>query len=203
MEVDKLVKEMDSINMRVMVNLSGGTGDQLKRTVEVMKGRYPDRFIVFANLNFNDLNEPGYGQRAAARLAEDVKNGAQGLKIFKNYGMDLKYKDGRRVHVDDPEFDPVWASAKQGERICSIASASGCASWSPCGIIGRNRHAADPAINRHRDRPTTIIWDAASGVARAIAIVILKDCASHRATRDRHWGEIDKRCECDQHPHDE
>jgi uncharacterized protein len=107
--VDKLIKEMDSINMRVMVNLSGGTGERLKQTVAAMKGRYPDRFVVFANLSFNDLDEPGYGKRAAARLAEDVKNGAQGLKIFKNLGMDLKYKDGRRVHVDDPELDPIWA----------------------------------------------------------------------------------------------
>lgn len=107
--VDKLIKEMDSINMRVMVNLSGGTGDRLKQTVAAMKGRYPDRFIVFANLDFRDLDEPGYGKRAAARLEQDVKNGAQGLKIFKNLGMDLKYKDGRRVKVDDPELDPIWA----------------------------------------------------------------------------------------------
>lgn len=107
--VDKLVREMDSINLRVLVNLSGGTGERLKKTVEVMKGRYPDRFVVFANLSFDDLNQPGYGERAAARLAQDVKNGAQGLKIFKNFGMDLKYKNGERVKVDDPVFDPVWA----------------------------------------------------------------------------------------------
>jgi uncharacterized protein len=106
--VDKLVKEMDSINLQVIVNLSGGTGDALKKTVEVMKGRYPDRFVVFANLSYDDINEPGYGQRAAARLEQDVKNGAQGLKIFKNYGMDLKYSNGQRVHVDDPNFDTVW-----------------------------------------------------------------------------------------------
>ncbi len=107
-EVDRLVKEMDTINLRVMVNLSGGTGEQLQRTVEVMKGRYPDRFVVFANLKYDDLNTPGYGARAAARLEQDVQNGAQGLKIFKNFGMDLKYANGERVHVDDPEFDPVW-----------------------------------------------------------------------------------------------
>ena len=107
--VDKLIREMDSINMRVMVNLSGGTGERLKQTVAAMKGRHPDRFVVFANLDFRDLDEPGYGKRAAARLAEDVKNGAQGLKIFKNFGMDLKRRDGSRVKVDDPEFDPVWA----------------------------------------------------------------------------------------------
>jgi predicted TIM-barrel fold metal-dependent hydrolase len=106
--VDQVVKEMDTINLRVLVNLSGGTGEELKKTLAVMKGRYPDRFVVFANLSYDDLNEPGYGKRAAARLEQDVKNGAQGLKIFKNYGMDLKYANGERVHVDDPEFDAVW-----------------------------------------------------------------------------------------------
>lgn len=107
-EVDKLVKEMDSINLQIMINLSGGTGEHLRKNVEVMKGRYPNRFAVFANLRYDDLNSPGYGQRAAARLTDDVKNGAQGLKIFKNFGMDLKYANGQRVKVDDPEFDPVW-----------------------------------------------------------------------------------------------
>jgi uncharacterized protein len=106
--VDALVKEMDTINLRVLVNLSGGTGESLKKTLAVMKGRYPNRFVVFANLSYDDLNTPGYGKRAAARLEQDVRNGAQGLKIFKNYGMDLKYANGERVHVDDPEFDPVW-----------------------------------------------------------------------------------------------
>lgn len=107
-DVDKLIQEMDSINLQVMVNLSGGTGERLKNIVTAMKGRYPKRFVIFANLDFRDLNESGYGERAAARLAEDVKNGAQGLKIFKNFGMDLKYQNGERVKIDDPTFDPVW-----------------------------------------------------------------------------------------------
>lgn len=111
--VDKLIKEMDSINLRVIVNLSGGSGERLKQVVTAMKGRYPDRFVVFANVMTNDINEPGFGQRAAARLAEDVKNGAQGLKIFKNFGMDLKYKNGDRVKVDDPEWDPIWAKCAE------------------------------------------------------------------------------------------
>jgi len=106
--VDKLVKEMDSINLQVLVNLSGGTGEHLKHTLAVMKGRYPDRFVVFANMSFDDLNTPGFGKRQAERLEQDVKNGARGLKIFKNFGMDLKYANGERVHVDDSEFDSVF-----------------------------------------------------------------------------------------------
>jgi len=106
--VEDLIKGMDSINLRILVNLSGGTGEELRKTVATMKTRYPDRFVVFANMSYDDLNTPGFGARAAARLEQDVKNGAQGLKIFKDFGMDLKYANGQRVHVDDPEFDPVF-----------------------------------------------------------------------------------------------
>src|SRR5258706_2538566 len=62
-EVDRLVKEMDTINLRVMVNLSGGTGERLQRTVAAMKGSYPDRVVVFANLRYDDLNAPGVRER--------------------------------------------------------------------------------------------------------------------------------------------
>ncbi len=107
-EVNRLVKEMDTINLQVMVNLSGGSGDRLKRTVEVMKGRYPNRFVVFANMDYSDINQPGFGERVAARFEQDVKNGAQGLKIFKDFGMELHYANGQRVHVDDPVFSPIF-----------------------------------------------------------------------------------------------
>jgi len=75
--VEDLIKGMDSINLRVLVNLSGGTGEELRKTVATMKGRYPDRFVVFANMSYDDLNTPGFGKRVTARLEQDVKNGAQ------------------------------------------------------------------------------------------------------------------------------
>jgi len=106
--LETLVKEMDGLNLQIIVNLSGGTGERLSAAVRSFKETHPRRFAVFANLDFGDLNEPGFGQRAAERLQVDVKNGARGLKIFKNLGMDLKYTGGRRVPVDDPVLDPVW-----------------------------------------------------------------------------------------------
>ena len=104
----ELVRDMDRINLRVMVNLSGGFGDKLKKGVENMKGQYKDRFVLFANIDFKDLDDADYPKRAAAQLEQDVRNGAQGLKIFKNFGMDLKDGKGQRVHVDDPRFDPLF-----------------------------------------------------------------------------------------------
>jgi len=107
-KVDKLVADMDSINLRIMVNLSGGYADRLQENVAVLKQRYKDRFVVFANLDFSKIDDAGYGQRAATQLEQDVSHGAQGLKFFKNFGMELKDGKGQRIHVDDPRFEPVW-----------------------------------------------------------------------------------------------
>jgi predicted TIM-barrel fold metal-dependent hydrolase len=107
-QLDKLVKDMDGINLQVMVNLSGGYGGTLEKGVANMKGHYKNRFVVFANIDFTDIDAPGYSHRAAAQLERDVHNGAQGLKIFKNFGMDLKDTKGQRIHVDDPRFDELF-----------------------------------------------------------------------------------------------
>ena len=106
--LDEIVQEMDELNLGVLVNLSGGFGERLKSVVTGFKGRHPTRFGVFANLNFRTIDEPNWGDKAARQLEQDVKNGAQGLKIFKNLGMTTRYADGRRMQVDDAELEPVW-----------------------------------------------------------------------------------------------
>ena len=93
--LNRLLSEMDQINMRVMVNLDGRWGEALQKNVQAFKGRDANRFAVFANLNFSGINEPDFGKRAAAQLEQDVKNGAAGLKLYKNFGMDLDRKSTR------------------------------------------------------------------------------------------------------------
>lgn len=108
--LQKLVQDMDKLNMKAMVNLSGGSGDALKSGVANMKGPYPQRFLLFANVDFSRIDEPDFGAKAAAQLREDVKNGAQGLKIFKNLGLTATDKSGRRIATDDARLDPIWAA---------------------------------------------------------------------------------------------
>lgn len=108
-DVDALIREMDALNMRAMVNLSGGSGERLAQTVRLMTSRYPGRFVVFANLDFRGLGEPGWTERTVAQLEQDIRTGgARGLKIFKNLGMDLRDNSGTRVPVDDPRLAPIW-----------------------------------------------------------------------------------------------
>jgi len=110
-DVDRLVAEMDDMNMAVMVNLSGGSGDRLIANVRNLKGRAPDRFVIFANISYDGIDDPDYPNRIADQLEADVRNGAQGLKIFKNHGMRVTDGSGRRVPTDDPRFDPLWDRA--------------------------------------------------------------------------------------------
>ncbi len=110
-DVQRIVRQMDEINMRVMVNLSGGTGESLKRNVELLNGLCPDRFAVFANVDFRGIDEAGFAERIAHQLEQDVANGARGLKIFKNFGLTLKDASGRRIPVDDARFDRLFETA--------------------------------------------------------------------------------------------
>jgi predicted TIM-barrel fold metal-dependent hydrolase len=106
--IDTLVKEMNELNMMGMVNLDGRSGEALKRTVELVRSKYPGRFVVFANVDFSGIDSPDWSARAAKQLEQDIRNGASGLKIYKNLGMDLKDSRGQRVKTDDPRLDPVW-----------------------------------------------------------------------------------------------
>jgi predicted TIM-barrel fold metal-dependent hydrolase len=106
--LDGLVEDMDSLNLKVMVNLSGGNGSSLKRMADNVKSQYPNRFIIFANIDFDRVGAPGWTEKAVKQLEEDVRNGANGLKIFKNLGFSVKDVNGKRVTIDDPRLDAIW-----------------------------------------------------------------------------------------------
>ncbi len=108
-KADKLVRQMDELNMAVMVNLSGGSGETFAQSMANMKNLYPKRFVLFTNISFEGIDDPDYGERTARQVEEAVGLGAQGLKIFKNLGMFSQDAAGNRIPTDDPRLDPIWA----------------------------------------------------------------------------------------------
>src|SRR5690606_31012880 len=90
--------------------LSGGSDPaQVKQKVDFIRSsKYPDRFAVFANVQWDGAGGPGWAEKTVRDLEEAVKNGAVGLKIAKNLGLRAKKYDGTRLKVDDPVLKPVW-----------------------------------------------------------------------------------------------
>jgi predicted TIM-barrel fold metal-dependent hydrolase len=162
----KLVAEMDELNMKALVNLSGrgydraagdiGTQEYLAGMVRRVEGEAPDRVVVFTNVSFKNLGQDGWEKEAIRQLKEDVKNGATGLKIYKSLGFSTKDEKGERVAVDDPRLDPIWAQCGKLGIPVIIHSADPAQFWQPMDANNerwlelklrprRKRSADDPA----------------------------------------------------------
>jgi len=120
MDFTELVAEMDSLNMGYMINLSGsgfGTfaGSQdlmdisLTKSIENVESQgLSNRFGVFVNVDFNKIDNIDFAENNVRIIKDAVKQGAIGLKVYKNLGLNLKDASGNRVKVDDPRLNPIW-----------------------------------------------------------------------------------------------
>jgi len=107
--LNKLVTEMDSLNMGVMVNLSGFRGKYLEWSLDNVNNNFPNRFILFLNINFENLDDAGWPGETLKMMEEAVKQGVRGLKVYKGLGLTDKDNNGNRIAIDDPRLDPIWA----------------------------------------------------------------------------------------------
>jgi len=105
----KLVAEMDSLNMAVMVNLSGFRGKYLEWSLDNVNNHFPKRFILFLNINFEKLDDAGWRDETLKLMEEAVKQGVKGLKVYKQLGLTDTDNNGKRIAIDDPRLDPIWA----------------------------------------------------------------------------------------------
>ena len=56
MDLNGLIQNMDKMNMAVMTNLSGrgrGSAEHLQNSLQNVKDNFPNRFLVFTNLDFS------------------------------------------------------------------------------------------------------------------------------------------------------
>jgi uncharacterized protein len=133
-DLDKLVAEMDKLNMKIMVNLSGrgqGSDEHLKGVFANVNKKYAERLIIFTNISFDGIDQAGWTEKTVKQLEADVKLGAKGLKIYKNLGMDAKDSKGQRIAVDDPRIDAVWAKCGELGIPVLIHSADPFQFWQP------------------------------------------------------------------------
>ena len=112
---EQCLKVMDEVNLKTMVDLTGGYGPGNKEAVDKLSKPHPGRFIVFTEPAYNLYDTPNYAKKQADLIAEAHNNGAQGLKVLKTLGLFLRERvdSGPYVKVDDPRFDPMWDACAQ------------------------------------------------------------------------------------------
>ena len=108
----ELLAVMDRVNLRTMVNLTGGVGSGLQQSIQRYQEAHPGRFLTFTEPQYARLTEPGYPKAQAEAIASARRAGARGLKVLKTLGLYLREQitTGPLVKIDDPRFDEMWAA---------------------------------------------------------------------------------------------
>ena len=121
------VDMMDRNGIAVSVSLDGQLGTRLDSHAAFLWTKYPDRFVIFANIDFQGSGDPdrpeswacnqtGFVLQTVEQLRAEVKRGRVcGLKFFKDFGLRWKNSDGSLLKIDDPRWDPIWETC--GEQI--------------------------------------------------------------------------------------
>jgi predicted TIM-barrel fold metal-dependent hydrolase len=146
----KMIAVMDRAGLGAIVNMDGGMYDALDRNLRAGSG-YEDRIIHFARPVWEGINDPGWAEKTAAELERAFKMGAEGLKINKVLGLQLKNPDGTFIHADDPRMDPIWAMCAKYKKPVMIHISDPIARWEPIGPANERYEAgqwrSDPSDN--------------------------------------------------------
>src|SRR4029453_2928667 len=149
--METLVKSMDPLNLRLLVNASGVTREPLQKAIAALRStRFKDRMVQFTDVAWGTgAIAPGFGQRAARQLEADVKAGALGVgEIMKGFGISIMKSEGTRLKIEDPELDPIWDTAARLNVPIFIHTADPQEFWEP--IDYNNERWLELALYRNR-----------------------------------------------------
>jgi predicted TIM-barrel fold metal-dependent hydrolase len=105
---EKVVEVMDRCNIRKIVILTGRWGEDLQRVIDEMVKPYPDRFTVFTQIDWSKIDAPDFAERMVKQIDDAVAHGARGLKVLKDFGLEVRDRTGKLIAVDDARLDLIW-----------------------------------------------------------------------------------------------
>ena len=112
--VGELLDLLDEAGVTHYVDLDGGWGEEiLNHHLDYFKAKAPERFRIFGGVNWSKWESKGdqFPKWAAGRLRVQKERGAQGLKIWKGFGLHIRDQNGALVSIDDARLIPLWETA--------------------------------------------------------------------------------------------
>ena len=130
-DLSKLTREMDSLNMAFMINLSGFRGLYLKKSLQNIRETAPTRFGLFLNIDFETIDDEDFTEKNVAMIDQAVQDGVMGLKVYKSLGLTDRDENGQRIAIDDPRLDPIWKACGDNGIPVLIHSGEPASFWAP------------------------------------------------------------------------
>ena len=85
----------------------------LNKHLDHFKDAAPERFQIFGGVDWRQWKDKGdaFPEWAAKRLHVQKERGAQGLKIWKPFGLHVTDHSNKLVKVDEARLGPIWETA--------------------------------------------------------------------------------------------
>jgi predicted TIM-barrel fold metal-dependent hydrolase len=114
----KVSEDLTNLGIRYFINLSLATGEEFS---EIQKEYNDPRIIHFSGFNWKRMDESeDFVPLMLEDLRKDIQNHTKGIKLWKNFGLTLKKKNGERLKMDDPILDPLFRLCAENKLIISI-----------------------------------------------------------------------------------
>jgi predicted TIM-barrel fold metal-dependent hydrolase len=110
-DVGRLLDAMDACNVATIVNLDGLQGGELRANLDRYDSAHPERFLTFCQLDWTVTERAGFGERLASELERCVRDGAGGMKVWKQLGLRIRDERGDLLMPDDRRLGPLWETA--------------------------------------------------------------------------------------------
>ena len=93
---------------RFAVKSGGPYGSPKYAATMAMTKVMGDRMRVFANISWEQVNEPGFAEHQAKLLELAKRDGVVGIKIFKALGLSVRDASGKLIPIDAPQLAPLF-----------------------------------------------------------------------------------------------
>lgn len=109
---DYLDSLLSAWNMRALlvdVSRTDSTGpNRYWDELHALEAQYPDRYFLCTGFDAYGIDKPDYADSIINQLREEIAQGAQMVKVWKNFGMVHQDAEGNFVQIDDPRLQPIW-----------------------------------------------------------------------------------------------
>jgi predicted TIM-barrel fold metal-dependent hydrolase len=133
-DIPQLNEMFRRINARTINVCNNGTDGHLEimhRIALELYRKHPDLYPFSSTFDLTRRDQPGYAKQVIAWLDGTFNNGARGVKIWKEIGIDIKDRNGRFILPDDPMFDPIYAHIARRGKVLHAHLAEPIDAWLP------------------------------------------------------------------------
>ncbi len=137
-DVAAWVKTMDEVGIQKTIVLTGATGTEFDKLVDLYLKAYPTRFQLWCGIDTAGIDQPDYPQRAAAELERCYRKGAHGTGELTDKGWGFSRGNpprDKRLHSDDPRLDLFWEKAAELKMPANIHVADHPSCWTPLDVF--------------------------------------------------------------------